>query len=58
METVEFKDLDDGDEFKYDGRLYEKDSVPPSMEGILENAMCLEDFTAANFKQDDEVIPA
>jgi len=54
-DTVTFDELDDGDEFEYGGRRYEKDSVPDAIQGIIENALCLEDMTGAMFNPDDEV---
>ena len=54
-DTVKFENLEDGDEFKYGGRLYEKDSVPEAMLGIVENAICLEDHTMTTIDPNIEV---
>ncbi len=52
---MKFSELEDGEEFEYGGRLYEKDSVPEAMLGIVENAICLEDHTTTTIDPDIEV---
>lgn len=54
---MKFSKLDDGEEFEYEGERFEKNRVPPSMRGIVENAISLEDYTGAMFDSDDEVEP-
>lgn len=53
--AMKFSELEDGEEFEYGGRLYEKDSVPEAMLGIVENAICLEDHTTTTIDPDIEV---